>query len=147
MKCVHFKALVHLRVQDEHFLFTFICHYDIITHVGNNFLWCLQAGTITHVGNIFLWCLQAGTSVGSSVGQADDGRQQLGCRHGSTHPACRAPSPRTVPCYGESQPSDPLVTVLNINVTLVCCCKALLLTHYGLVTPYGARDLGQHWLR
>ena len=21
------------------------------------------------------------------------------------------------------------------------------LTHFGLVTPYGARDLGQHWFR
>ena len=26
-------------------------------------------------------------------------------------------------------------------------CQKTLLTHWGLVTPYGDRDLGQHWLR
>ena len=26
-------------------------------------------------------------------------------------------------------------------------CGAFLLTHCGLVTPYGDRDLGQHWIR
>ena len=31
-----------------------------------------------------------------------------------------------------------------VNVLYVCL---LLLTHWSLVTPYGGRDLGQHWLR
>ena len=26
-------------------------------------------------------------------------------------------------------------------------CTAFVFTHFGLVTPYGEKNLGQHWLR
>ena len=39
---------------------------------------------------------------------------------------------------------------MNISICSSVCCLSIFfcgLTHWGLVTPYGDRDLGQHWLR